>query len=396
MESYLTAEVSAEAVSHNLRLLRQRIGPRPRMCAVVKADCYGHGVETLLPVIAEHADMLAVATPEEAINLRRLRYYRPIITFFSACAYNDGNDRLEALAELVANNVTITVVAIDEVAFVAAAARRAGGIANIHVKVDSGMGRSGVMPEGVQALVDAIQADGHLFLAGMYTHFATADEIDKTYALQQLNTFMEAATSCGIVRGLTLHAANSAAIIDLPQSHLDMVRPGIAIYGYQPSDDMHTSPALKPAMRVWGRLMQVKTVPAGSKVGYGLTHTFDRDARVGLVPIGYGDGYPRSLSNRATMRIRGRNVLVCGRVSMDQCIIDLSSLPDAQVGDQVEIISADPMDQHSVEELARAAGMIPYELTCRLGRRVKRQLVPTFETIRPARLVARSASPVSV
>ena len=154
-----------------------------------------------------------------------------------------------------------------------------------------------------------------------------------------------------------------------------MVRPGIAVYGYQPSDQMHHRLPLRPALRLTGKLMQVKTVPAGSRCGYGLTHTFDRDTRVGLVPVGYGDGYLRSFSGKTSVRLDGVSVPICGRVSMDQVTVDLTAVPSAKVGDVVEIISADPAAPHSVENLARLAGTIPYEITCRLGRRVRRVLV---------------------
>ena len=154
-----------------------------------------------------------------------------------------------------------------------------------------------------------------------------------------------------------------------------MVRPGIAVYGYQPSDQMHNRLPLRPALRLWGRLMQIKTVPAGSRCGYGLTHTFDRPSRLGLVPVGYADGYLRSLSGKGVMRVAGREVAVCGRVSMDQVIVDLTDLPQVRVGQKVEIISPDPAAPNSVEGLSRLAGTIPYELTCRLGPRVRRVLV---------------------
>jgi alanine racemase len=154
-----------------------------------------------------------------------------------------------------------------------------------------------------------------------------------------------------------------------------MVRPGIAVYGYQPSDTMHTKLPLRPCLRLWGRLMQIKEVPAGARCGYGLTHTFESPARLGLVPVGYADGYPRSLSNRSVMRVRGRDAPVRGRVSMDQTIVDLTDVPDAAINDPVEIISPEPAAPNSVANLARQAGTIPYELTCRLGRRVRRVLV---------------------
>lgn len=376
MESYLNAEISESAIRANLRLLRGLLAPGCKLCSVVKADCYGHGLSTLLGLLEELSDVLAVATPEEAIRLRDLGYQRPILQFFSACAYADGQELRDALDELVARGVTLTVVNQAEVDVVAESARRLGAAAHVHVKIDSGMNRSGVPAEGAGELVARLRATPHVKLEGLYTHFATADEADKTYVHEQFARFQAAVASCGGPAGLTLHAANSAATIDLPQYHLDMVRPGIALYGYQPSDQLMRRLPLRPALRLTGRLMQTKTVPAGSPCGYGLSHTFDRPARLGLVPVGYGDGYFRCLSNQAVMRVRGRCAPVRGRVSMDQIIIDLTDAPDAQVGDEVEIFSNDPAAPNSVETLARQAGTIPYELTCRLGRRVRRHLVP--------------------
>ena len=189
-----------------------------------------------------------------------------------------------------------------------------------------------------------------------------------------MTRFLSTIEAAGGRAGLTLHAANSAATIDLPETHLDMVRPGIAIYGYQPSAQIVNRLPLRPALRLTGRLMQIKALPAGSRCGYGLTYTFPQATRVGLVPVGYADGYLRSLSNRSLMRIRGREAPTRGRVSMDQVIIDLTGVPNAAVGDEVEIISPDPAAANSVESLAKLAETIPYEVTCRLGRRVRRVL----------------------
>ena len=375
MESYLTAEISAAAVRHNARLLRERIPSRTKLCAVVKADCYGHGLTTLLPTVAELADWLAVTNPEEAIALRTAGYDGPLLMFFSACAHADENELQDVLAKLIREDVTLTVVAPPEVDAVGRAARRVESQARVHVKVDTGMGRSGVRRERAPELADQVRREPGVRLTGLYTHFATADEADKTFAHEQLARFGETVRAVGGGEGLILHAANSAATIDLPPTHMDMVRPGIALYGYQPSDEMHHHPPLRPALRLTGRLMQRKTLPAGSRCGYGLTHTFETDTPVGLVPVGYADGYLRGLSDRATMRIRGLDAPVRGRVAMDQVIIDLTGIPEAAVGDEVEILSPDPAAPHSVENLARLAGTIPYEITCRLGARARRVLV---------------------
>ncbi|MGA2265933.1 MAG: alanine racemase [Phycisphaerae bacterium] len=375
MDSYLTAEVSASAVRWNVSLLRRRLAAGVKLCAVVKADCYGHGIRTLLSVLAAEADCLGVATPEEALLLRKLGYDRPILTFFSACANDDGAERREALAELIARRVTLTVAAAAELAAVEEAARRVRVPASVHIKVDSGMGRSGVPVEDLPAVVAEAGRYRSVKLTGVYSHFATADEADKQFACEQFARFKAAVQVANGAAGLTLHAANSAATIDLAETHLNMVRPGIALYGYQPSDDMTHRLPLRPALRLVGKLMQIKNLPAGSPCGYGRTHTLQRATRAGLVPIGYADGYLRSFSHRAIMRVGGRDAPVCGRVSMDQVVIDLAGCPAARVGDEVEIISADPAAPHSVESLARLAGTIPYEITCRLGRRVRRVLV---------------------
>ena len=372
--SHLTAEVSGSAVTENLKLLREQISPATKLSAVVKADCYGHGLG-LLDIIAAQADMLCVATVQEALEVRQTGYDGPLLVFFPAGTCAGARGPADALEQLISKGVTLTAVTQADAEAAAEAAARAAAEADVHVKIDTGMGRSGIVSGEAPSLVEHIRGLAAVKLSGLYTHFATADRADKAATLQQLEVFTEVVNACRGHSGLTLHAANSAATIDLPQTHWDMVRPGIAIYGYQPSAHMQTKLPIRPALRLTGQLLQVKEVAAGSSCGYGLTYTFERAGRVGLVPIGYADGYVRCLSNKATMRIRGRDVPVRGRVSMDQTIIDLTEVSDARAGDEVEIISPDPEAPHSVENLARLAGTIPYEITCGLGRRVNRVLV---------------------
>ncbi|MBS3734553.1 MAG: alanine racemase [Phycisphaerae bacterium] len=375
--TYLTAHVSAAAVRANLAVLRRAVGPTTALCAVVKADCYGHGLSGLLETLAVEADWLAVSTPAEAIALRDLGYDGPLLMFFSAGALDEA-DRAAVLRELLARDVTLTVVSSGELRELRQAARAADRPARVHVMVDTGMGRSGAPAGKVAALVADIRAAEGLTLTGLYTHFAVADEpvadagADAT--ADQMRRFREAVELCRGRDRLRLHAANSAATLTRPQTHLDMVRPGIAVYGYRPNDDLPLDARLTPALRLTGPLMQVKDVPAGGACGYGLTHTFRRDSRIGLVPVGYADGYDRALSNRGVMRVRGRDVPVCGRVSMDQTIVDLTDVPGARVGDAVEIISADAGAPNSVEHIARLCETIPYEVTCRLGGRIRRMV----------------------
>jgi len=370
MEGYTTAKISSSAVRHNVRLLKSRLGAGVKFCPAVKANCYGHGIEFVLPSLA-FADCMAVADSSEAIELRNAGWSKDILVFFSPCAHGREQSTREALEELIVANVTVTVIAPDDVEQVAQAAKRINRHASVHLKIDSGMHRSGILAQRSSEMVHLLVKNSSVALTGMYTHFATADEADKTYALEQLKRFKDAANCCPR-QGLILHAANSAALIDLPQSHLDMVRPGIAIYGYQPSDELHNKLPLRPAMRVMSRLMQVKDVPAGSSAGYNLTWKFDKPARLGLVPIGYADGYLRCFSNRACMRIGDDYLPVVGRVCMDQTILDVTSAPHARVGDAVEVISDDPAAPNSVENLSKLAGTIPHEIICRLGRRIRR------------------------
>lgn len=378
MRSCLTAQISASALKANVALLRKLLFPPTRICAAVKADCYGHGQALLAGTLAGMVDCLGVATPEEAIALRQTGYKGPILMFFSLGVVGHGKEGRNALRDLIAGRISLTITSPDEVPMIGKAAGRLGIQTPVHVKVDSGMGRSGVLPAYLPPVVELIRKEKAVILAGIYTHFAVAESAEKTYTLWQLRRYLSAVDASGGRKGIMLHAANSAATIDLPQTHLDMVRPGIAIYGYQPSDEMHTRLSLKPALRLVSRLMQVKNLPEGSRCGYGLRYTFTRGGRVGLVPIGYGDGYLRSLSDKTSVGVSGRMAPVRGAVSMDQILVDLTEVPDASVGDEVEIISPRPGAPNSLENLARLAGTIPYEILCRLGSRIRRELVEAY------------------
>ncbi len=362
---YLTAEISAGAVRSNLERIRAQLSSATELCPVVKSDAYGLGLELLLPVVAPLADRLAVATPAEALTLRRLGWRGPVLGFFSVAGHPDAP---AVVRELVAAGVTLSVTAPAE-AELLAGALAPGATAEVHLKLDTGMARSGVWHRDAAAAAAAIRA-ARLRLSGLYTHLATAGEPDSSFARRQLDRFRRAAAAVG-GDGVCLHVANSAALFALPDSHLDLVRPGLAIYGYRGSDD---GPSLAPCLRLTARLMQIKTVPAGTATGYGLEHTFERRSRIGLVAIGYADGYPWALGNRAVMRLGGRPAPVRGRISMDQTVIDLTELPSAAVGDEVEVIAAQPAAPNSVEALARLAGSVPYELLCRLGPRAERVL----------------------
>ena len=375
IHNYIRAEISRSAVEHNLGLLREKTGPDIKLCAVIKNNCYGHGQDLLLPVIAAHTDWVAVATPAEALHVRETGYEGPVLVFFSTCTKMGEAGLAETMDELLRQQVTLTVTSRWELDVLTTATRRTGIEAKIHLCVDTGMTRSGVRPEQALSLLQEIRLDPALRLTGIYTHLASADEQSKDAALDQLECFRKVLERCRVGDNVIRHVANSAAIMDIPGSCFDMVRPGIAIYGYQPSSEMHNRLDLKPCLKLSAHLMQVKEVPRGTRCGYGLTYTFDRDSRLGLVPVGYGDGYMRSLTNRSVMRVGDHIVPTRGRISMDQTVVDLTDVPDACVGDRVEVISSDPGDPHSLENLAALADTIPYELASGLGARVRRFLV---------------------
>ena len=374
MDKLITATISEAVVRHNLMVLREQIGINVKLYPVVKADCYGHGIELLLDVIAEYADGLCVSTPATAMRLRKLNYDGPVLTFFSACSFSEEKRKL-SIAELISADVTQTVVDTGEVKTINEVASELGVKASVHLKIDTGMTRAGIPAVDASELIDFINSCDGLRLTGVYTHFSSADEGDLSVTEKQLALFKETVKKSNIGDDVMLHAANSAATMRFPAAHLAMVRPGLAVYGYYSCAVSAELPPLRPCLRVTAPLIQIKDVVAGSLCGYGLTFKFDKDGRVGRVPIGYGDGYPRSLSNKAVVRINGKDAPLCGRVSMDQLIIDLSDITDISVGDEVEIISDTRSAPNSVENLARLAGTIPYEITCGLNStRIKSEL----------------------
>ncbi|MBN2703097.1 MAG: alanine racemase [Pontiellaceae bacterium] len=367
MKNYLTATISASALRHNISVLRGLLAPGVKLCPVVKDDCYGHGLNIIYPVLAEHVDGFAVASPLAALRLREMGWEGFVLCFLSAYF-----DDYEVQDELVRRNITHTVMSMSALGCIQSAAKRVGRRALVHLKVDTGMGRLGVPSGQAPDMIKSIRAVPEVELTGIYTHFASADEADRSSVAEQLAQFHSVVDGC---EGLTLHAAGSAAMIDFPESHFDMVRPGISVYGCHPSGNLIRSTQLRPCMSVFAKLIAVKHLPKGSCCGYGLTHCFKRDSRVAVVPIGYGDGYFRALSGKAVVRINGAAAPVCGRVSMDQMTVDVTDIPEVHVGDRVEIISADPLAPNSVENLARLADTIPYEITCHLGHNIRQSLV---------------------
>lgn len=370
----LVAEINLAAIRHNLFLVREAVGPGVRICPAVKANAYGHGIATILPTIrASGVEDLAVATLDEALELRELGWTGRALVFGRPVLGATAAEIRMLAREVVRADLTCSIAGEAEAGALADAARETGRRARVQVKIDSGMGRAGLEPAQAIALVHACRRVSGLFVEAVYTHFATADESDLTFANEQLATFTAATAGLDVPMR---HAANTAAIFRLPDSHFQLVRPGIGMYGYWPDPTLTAPVALRPSLRLVSRLTAVRRLPTGHAVGYGRAFVASRDTVIGLVPIGYADGYRRSLGNRAVMTVEprpGRPQIapVIGRISMDQTVLDLTDVPGVGEGDRVVIIDDAPAAPNSVSALARLMDTIPYEVTCGLGHRVQ-------------------------
>jgi alanine racemase len=364
------AQIDLDALDHNVRALTAHIGPSAQLIAVVKANAYGHGaVPVARAAIASGVARLAVARPDEGIQLRRAGVSAPLLVMgYAIPAEADSYARYD---------LTATINTLEGAQAISARAGALGMTATFHVKVDTGMGRYGLLPEEVVPFLNDACRLPHLRLEGIYTHFATSDERDKRFNQQQIEHFsavVEAVRRAGFEFSLR-HAANSGAILDMPASTLDAVRAGIALYGLYPSDEVSKSVALQPILSLHSHIGRIRALPAGASVGYGRTWTASHPTTVALIPIGYGDGYRRSLSNRGLVLIAGQRAPIIGRVSMDQIMADVTGLPGVAQDDPVVLIGEQGGEKLTADEVATLAGTINYEITTGLLPRLPRMYV---------------------
>ena len=360
------AIVRLDHLKNNLSAIRTHVGDGVRLCLAVKADAYGHGICEIARAASEvGVEYLAVATSDEAADLRACGIEEPILLYSLA-----SPGEIEAI---VALNVTPILADEEQATLYEAESARQGKQTTVHIKIDTGMGRIGCRPEDAAALAGRIVGSGTLRLGGTSTHFAAADSGDRAYTDRQLAMFvdsLEAIRAQGIDPGI-VHAANSGGVLAHPDSHFDMVRPGILAYGYYPSDEQQRTLPLRPVMELQSRLVFIKRVAAGEAISYGMTWTAPRETWIGTVPIGYGDGYSRMLSNRAKVLIGGHRYPVVGRVCMDQLMVDLG--PDLSVQRYDDVVLFGATDgAPTAEDIARWCGTIPYEITCNVSKRVAR------------------------
>ena len=391
-------QVDLSLLSHNIRALRN-ISCASACMAVVKANAYGHGaVPVAKQALACGVEWLAVARVSEAYEIRSANIDAPILLFGDV---DDGY-----LEYLSSNEIRITISTEEDALRISRKAVKLGLTIKAHIKIDTGMGRLGLYFQSSQTAASSITDTGQVVkvvlgiaaleginVEGMYTHFANADTRDKTHANQQLVLFKELVTALRD-KGFSpviCHAANSAATIDMPQAHFDMIRPGISLYGLWPSDEVDkTRVKLKPVMSIISKIIQLKKVPPGYKISYGSTYCTNCDTLIATVPIGYADGYSRLLSSRGAMLVRGMRAPIVGRVCMDFTMIDVGAIKDVALGDEVVIMGCQNGNCISADEMAELTGTINYEIVSSLTRRMPIRYINVEEQCLPGSLGKRT------
>ena len=373
LESYqrVWAEVDLDAIWENMVHMKENIAENTKILAVIKTDGYGHGGVPIAKML-EQLDFMfgyAAATYEEAHVLREAGVKKPILILGYTFPY--------CYEELIREEIRPAVYRRDTVEELAAAAAKVGQKAKVHIKVDTGMGRIGITPdeEGLEFVRFLIEHP-ELEVEGVFTHFAKSDETDKTSANHQLELFQNFIDKIQTELGITIpvkHCSNSAAILEMPQANMDMVRAGITTYGLYPSEEVSKDIVpLRAAMSLYSHIVYCKTIHAGQSVSYGGLFTAQKDTRVATIPVGYGDGYPRSLSGRGYVLIRGKKAPILGRVCMDQFMVDISEIPGVMEGDKVTLLGVDGTERITAEELGELSGRFNYEFVCDLGKRIPR------------------------
>ncbi|MBL8966943.1 MAG: alanine racemase [Spirochaetaceae bacterium] len=357
------AEIDLSAITANIETIKGAVGPGTRLCAVVKADAYGHGaVRVAEEALAAGADLLAVAMASEAVALRKAGIEAPLLVLGHTPA---------ALADLAAEwNFSATVSSIDEAQALAEAGRSRGKTVGLHLKIDTGMARLGFDPRAAAPAAVTIAGLDGVRIEGAFSHLATADS-DSSFAHKQLARFLETIADIEAlgVRIPLRHIANSAAALAIPEARLDMVRAGISLYGFQPGFPEASPLGLKPAMRLVALVSQVRDLREGDSVGYGRKFRAPRRSRIAVLPLGYADGLRRNLSGKASVGTAAGRAPLVGTICMDQCMIDATDLPGLKPGDAVDVFGG---GGPSAEELAGILGSISYEVLSTVGQRVPR------------------------
>ena len=364
------AEVNLDNLAHNVNEIRRITNKNSEICGVVKADAYGHGVmESVKVLLNNGVERLAVSTLDEAIQLRQNGISVPILIL----SYTDPRRAFE----IITNNLTQTVFSKDLVNELSNVAIKLDKNVKIHIKIDTGMTRVGFMP-GYSAIkiVQSISKLPRIIIEGLFTHFSSADEKDKSFTYLQFERFMNICNELDRV-GIYIpikHVCNSAALIEFPEMHLNMVRPGISLYGLYPSKDINKSKInLIPAMTLKANVIFVKDVEKDSYISYGRIFKTAKSSKIATIPIGYADGYTRLLTNKGKVIINGELTPIVGRICMDQCMVDISNHSrNVKVGDEVVLFGKQKGTEITIEDVAKSIGTVNYEVICIIGRRIPR------------------------
>lgn len=366
----IKAVIDLDAVEKNFEAMHRNIRPETKMIAVIKADAYGHGAVPIAHLV-EGYDYIwgfAVATAEEALELRHHQIKKPVLIL--------GHVFEDEMPELAYSEISIAVSDLRLAKAYQEAGRRVDKTVKVHLAVDTGMSRIGFAdrPESLVPIREIADMDG-LEIEGIFTHFARADEADSTPAIVQLVRFQSFLTMLEKeeIHIPYRHCSNSAGLIRLPQANMDLVRAGISIYGIYPSEDVPKEIRLSPVMELKSHVSFVKTVPAQTEVSYGGTFVTERETRLATIPVGYADGYPRQLSNKGWVLIKGLRAPICGRVCMDQFMVDVTDIEGVREGDEVTLMGKDQEGFISVEALGLLSGRFPYEFVCDIAKRVPRE-----------------------
>ena len=364
------AEIDLDAVAYNMEQMKKRIGDNARLIGVIKTDGYGHGAVPIAEMFEEmdYVWGYAVACIGEAVVLRKNGIKKPILIL--GCVFPDEYETM------IEHDIRAAVYTERMAEAMSETAVRMGKKAYFHIKVDTGMGRIGFQVNEESAdVIERISRLPNVCIEGMFTHFAKADEKDKTYTLQQHEKFMwmKAEMEKRNISISYFDCDNSAGIIDFPDMKHDLARAGISTYGMYPSDEVDKSAVdLKPALRLTSHVSFVKEVEPGTSISYGGTFVAPEKMKVATIPVGYGDGYPRSLSNKGSVLIHGKRAKILGRVCMDQFMADVTGIPETEIMDEGTLIGKDGSDEITVEELSDLSGRFNYEFVCCLGRRIPR------------------------
>ncbi|WP_251386961.1 alanine racemase [Mediterraneibacter agrestimuris] len=364
------ASINLDAIAYNMEQMEKRIGGKTQIMVVIKSDGYGHGAVPIAE-LSEEVDYVwgyATASLDEAKVLREAGIKKPILVL--GCVFPDQYE------DMINFDIRGAVYTWEMAQGMADAAKKLGKTAVVHIKIDTGMGRIGfkVDEESADIIRDIWQMN-HISVEGLFTHFSKADETDKSYTKMQHDKFvwMKQALQERGVEIPYLNCDNSAGIIDFPDLKHDLVRAGISLYGMYPSDEVEQEVIdLHPALELISHVTFVKDIEAGTAISYGGTFVSEKPMRVATIPVGYGDGYPRSLSNKGEVLIRGRRARILGRVCMDQFIVDVTDIPDVQFMDRVTLVGRDGEEHICVEELSELSGRFNYEFVCCLSKRIPR------------------------